>query len=573
MTVARLGYEIDSSGAVVAADNLDDMAAAAKRAEAGSKGLTGGVGKAGKALGGVTFNARMLVPQLSQIGQQFTATGQLGQAVAVQAADIGLAFGVVGTVIGTVAGVALPSLIAAMSSTSEEAERLSQAMKSIEDNTRNAKLELEAMQLGLANIEQVLVQQDINALEAERVRTLDLISKFEKDIGAEARRLKVQYELQLKDIEAQLEEKRSLLKEDIKATAELDKQTHLIESANMFLEAQQRIRNERGAEMARQLKLEQQITDELGQGAVEALKLAGVDLTNLDDAARRAASLAASLGIAFGEAYALANVDFAPLGGGLTPDMPDLLPPSGVPGPADTPGGGGGGVDQRASQVEAFVQSLQTEREQLTAWYAEQQELLAMANASELEAIGGHNEAKLRLETEYNERLRQIQEDQAQYVQGAQAAAQGAALDFLGTLAGQSEGAAKALLAINTGLSIAEAIQNTAVAATRALAELGPIAGPIAAARIKAFGAAQVGLIAANAALRLGSSGAGGGAGSATSAGVTATQSTQTTPQLQRAIVQLQGDRSRFTAEEINDIVKQLQSESGDGVIIEGFTN
>ena len=158
-------------------------------------------------------------------------------------------------------------------------------------------------------------------------------------------------------------------------------------------------------------------------------------------------------------------------------------------------------------------------------------------------------------------------------MQGAQAAAQGAALDFLGTLAGQSEGAAKALLAINTGLSIAEAIQNTAVAATRALAELGPIAGPIAAARIKAFGAAQVGLIAANAALRLGSSGAGGGAGSATSAGVTATQSTQTTPQLQRAIVQLQGDRSRFTAEEINDIVKQLQSESGDGVIIEGFTN
>ena len=115
MAVARLGYEIDSSGAVVAEQNLDDMAAAAKRAEVGSKRLTGGAGAAGKAISGVTFNARMLVPQLSQIGQQFTATGQLGQAIAVQAADIGLAFGVVGTVIGTVAGVAVPILIDAFS--------------------------------------------------------------------------------------------------------------------------------------------------------------------------------------------------------------------------------------------------------------------------------------------------------------------------------------------------------------------------------------------------------------------------------------------------------------------------
>ena len=36
MAVAELGYKIDSSGAVVAAANLDDMTAAAVRAEAGA---------------------------------------------------------------------------------------------------------------------------------------------------------------------------------------------------------------------------------------------------------------------------------------------------------------------------------------------------------------------------------------------------------------------------------------------------------------------------------------------------------------------------------------------------------
>ena len=39
MTVARLGYEIDSSGAVKAAGDLDDMSAAAKRAEVAAGAL------------------------------------------------------------------------------------------------------------------------------------------------------------------------------------------------------------------------------------------------------------------------------------------------------------------------------------------------------------------------------------------------------------------------------------------------------------------------------------------------------------------------------------------------------
>jgi hypothetical protein len=60
-------------------------------------------------------------------------------------------------------------------------------------------------------------------------------------------------------------------------------------------------------------------------------------------------------------------------------------------------------------------------------------------------------------------------------------------------------------------------------------------------------------------------SGTGGGSASAPSA--TTTES----PQMQRAIIQVNGGRSRFTIDEINDLVSQIQKESKNGVIIEGF--
>lgn len=69
--------------------------------------------------------------------------------------------------------------------------------------------------------------------------------------------------------------------------------------------------------------------------------------------------------------------------------------------------------------------------------------------------------------------------------------------NLLRALAGESKVAAIAVIAIEKGLAIAQTIMNTNVAAIRALAELGPIAGPPAAATIKSIGAASIGLIAA----------------------------------------------------------------------------
>lgn len=88
---------------------------------------------------------------------------------------------------------------------------------------------------------------------------------------------------------------------------------------------------------------------------------------------------------------------------------------------------------------------------------------------------------------------------------------------ILQTLVGKNKTVARALFLVEKGLAIARTVQNTAAAAVKALAELGPIAGPPAAAAIQAFGAAQVGLIAATALTGVSSIGGGGGAGAISS--------------------------------------------------------
>jgi len=66
--------------------------------------------------------------QFSQVAQQAAAGGGVMRALTIQAADIGLAFGTVGTILGIVATVSMPLLIGMFSSAEEEAEGLSEAL-------------------------------------------------------------------------------------------------------------------------------------------------------------------------------------------------------------------------------------------------------------------------------------------------------------------------------------------------------------------------------------------------------------------------------------------------------------
>lgn len=101
------------------------------------------------------------------------------------------------------------------------------------------------------------------------------------------------------------------------------------------------------------------------------------------------------------------------------------------------------------------------------------------------------------------ERARNLEITQEQELQlslrALRAGTVSAAIGALQSFAGQSKKAAIALVLVNKALAIAQAIQNTAAAATKALMVYGPTPqGFAAAATAQAFGAAQIALIAAS---------------------------------------------------------------------------
>lgn len=85
--------------------------------------------------------------------------------------------------------------------------------------------------------------------------------------------------------------------------------------------------------------------------------------------------------------------------------------------------------------------------------------------------------------------------------------------NFLDVMAGKNKAVGLVVLAIQKGLAIAETFINTQVASMRALAELGPVAGPVAAAAIEKLGFIKMGLIAATGIAQAAGAGGGGGGG------------------------------------------------------------
>ena len=88
------------------------------------------------------------------------------------------------------------------------------------------------------------------------------------------------------------------------------------------------------------------------------------------------------------------------------------------------------------------------------------------------------------------------------------------AIALLTMLGGKNKAAAIASIALQKGLAIGQTITSTLAAQMMAMAQLGPIAGPPVAASIGAWGAANVGIIAATGLLQASSVGGGGSGGS-----------------------------------------------------------
>lgn len=210
---------------------------------------------------------------------------------------------------------------------------------------------------------------------------------------------------------------------------------------------------------------------------------------------------------------------------------------------------------------------------------------LQTRNATELEALGANEAAKVELRksfddaqaaalAEHEQLMSDIrvsaEEDAAQKIIAIKATVNQQAIGLARLLVGNSKTAAIALIAVEKGLGIAQTLVNSQVGATKALAVLGPIAGPPAAASILTFGKISAGLIAATGLAQAASIGGsspsvGGGGGGGLQA---PTATAQELPTQIRAIDIRIDPNGVFTAEAVEQILITALS-TNDNVIVE----
>lgn len=173
-------------------------------------------------------------------------------------------------------------------------------------------------------------------------------------------------------------------------------------------------------------------------------------------------------------------------------------------------GGGGGGME---AELERFRETIMAKETLQVEAYARQQEMLLAAKNQELITQQEYDQYIRDAAIMHGNEMAQIKERESEMVRSASKAMYGELEGLLGMFAGKSKAAAIAAIALNKGLRIAEIIQNTAAAQMRAFAELGPVAGAAAAAKIGLMGKIQAGIVAATGLAQAAGAGSGGGGG------------------------------------------------------------
>ena len=419
--------------------------------------------------------------------------------------------GLWGAAIGTAAAVGLPLFAAAMSNASQEADELRTKLEGIAQATREAERQYEQFLSGARTREEadaLKLVEEAHAAVAQQIKTVNATHRAESKVIQEGILAQLREELQVRqDALAKIQN----------ALNKLDQVKEVTESS---------------ASAARALR-----------AALES------NIGPLDGMIARAREFGETLR----EAAGIRAQGEATYGGGRGGDPRQFthldefrgqLQRQSRLGSARSArgGGGGGGSAPDRSGIESLIDSLRTEREVIVAWYEESQSLLAQANAAELAAIGGHNEAKVRLEQEYQERIAGIR--------GAQ---NGTALQnartFFGQMAQAVQAGGEKTFRATQVFSAAEGIINSYLAGTQVLKDPSlPFHQKIpAAAAVLANGLSMVN------AIRGASTGGGGGAVSAA-----------TTPSVSRvANIQLVGDT--FSQSSVRDLFEEINQGLVDG--------
>lgn len=165
--VATLGVRVDTSGLVSGKVALAELTKTGANTEKAMAQAGASVGKVGKAFSGNSGNVRMFAQQLSQVAQQGAATGQWAQALAIQAADIGLAFGVVGMAIGAAIPVVTAMAMGFLSSAGAS-KQFQEALESLGDIMDGVRETQEILSMSSGDMAKNFGRYSVEALDAAR---------------------------------------------------------------------------------------------------------------------------------------------------------------------------------------------------------------------------------------------------------------------------------------------------------------------------------------------------------------------------------------------------------------------
>lgn len=613
--VAVLELQAKTDGLKKAEAALDGVTNAAMRTEDAAKDAGVAVNSAGGAMGKAGGNTRMFAQQLSQVAQQGAATGQWMQAFTIQAADIGMAFGTIGTILGTVATVALPALIASLSGGASGTAAFDKALTDLEDTidstsglVKIANGDFDALiekfgTLTPAVAALVQAQGDIslrNLADAAKALTGELVALYDGNAWLNISRVEeldralglsgksanefgraliaLRDAGNLDDQLAIVTRMRERFVEIIGPVAKMGENQFAFYTALADSEAKLRETKLRAEQMA---GAGDDIIKSFGpiDGILEAAKLAA-DATAAAVASIGASAFGSVAGInsmasalwdaATAAAYAANNREMQTQRGSLNANMRGRAGGKGQ-GVTDNysfdmaaytkglhtgggGGGGGGGTDSYASDLDALVKSLETERETTDAWYAESMKLLEDRRAMEILGAQGHADALLAIEQELQSRRADLQSQQISDTAG-----------LFGALGDIAQSGGKKMVRVVAGFEAIQGTLNAYGAAIKALNTPGiTLAGRFAAyASVLAAGLSGV--------AKIRSAGGGGGGGSY-SGGSSAVGSASSTPAVapdRQIRVNIQGDG--LFAEALRGSIRQIAEALGNERDIGGF--
>ncbi len=486
----------------------------------------------GKSVGGSTLQLRALPQQLSQVAQQASVTGDFMSALAIQAFDIGAAFGGVGVAAGALAGFTIPVLVASFADASKEVDIL----------------EKEIDQLG----EAASSAQDV--LERLRLSTDELVETYGRGARIVREFSIAQAELVAGQIERRLRDQiglvNTLSEEYTRATRGTIGNVAAIRRDFGVTTEQAKLLRSELTQLGNAKTFESQ-QEELGD-ILDLLDEMDVDLSKIPPDLNSALQEMISLGVETERVRTL-MAELRAEAGGVTTGAPlfdqpfdtgELTRPETLPREERSRGGSRG---SGRGEIEALIESLQTEQETIEQFRLEGLERLKEASEEELELIGGFNEAKLRLEEEYNRRRSELAQ------KGADSNTSIALGSFQTILSGLGQFNSKALKAAKIA-GAAQALVSTFQGAAKAL-ELPYPYNLAAAANVIAQGLGFISQI----------KGAGGGGGGGGGGGTATAQAAPPPPDpVQVSLSGINPDQL-FTGAQFRSLLfDNLQAEAGD---------